>query len=113
MSFFASPAEALLYRETFPNNANESVSSFGRSLAQSQVLAKLAADRIQLVAESVGTPAVATDMLNIVRAFGQEKLNYYGISYVITISVAYNVKADKHMKLRISARFYVSTFLVT
>ncbi|KIP10531.1 hypothetical protein PHLGIDRAFT_101206 [Phlebiopsis gigantea 11061_1 CR5-6] len=81
VSFFASPAEALLYRETFPNNANESASSFGRSLAQSQVLAKLASDRIQLVAESVGTPAVAADMLNIVRAFGQEKLNYYGISY--------------------------------
>lgn len=37
-------------------------------------------DRVQLVAESVSTPAVATDMLNIVKAFGQDKLNYYGVS---------------------------------
>ena len=59
---------------------NESISAFGRSLSQSQILAKLAVDRVQLVAESVGTPAVATDMLNIVKAFGQDKLNYYGVS---------------------------------
>ena len=80
MNFFVSPAEAELFHETFPTNANESISSFGRSLAQSQVMSRLAADRTQLVAESVGTVAVATDMLNIVKAFGQDKLNYYGVS---------------------------------
>ena len=37
-------------------------------------------DRVQLFAESVGTPAVATDMLNIAKAFGRDKLNYYGVS---------------------------------
>ncbi|KIP10507.1 hypothetical protein PHLGIDRAFT_115450 [Phlebiopsis gigantea 11061_1 CR5-6] len=81
LNFFASPEEALFFHEAYPSDANESVSSFGRALTQSQILAKLAVDRVELVAESVGTPAVATDMLNIAKAFGQDKLNYYGLSY--------------------------------
>ncbi|EKM51090.1 uncharacterized protein PHACADRAFT_263055 [Phanerochaete carnosa HHB-10118-sp] len=81
LSIFNSPAEAEQFYKTYPFNVNESVSSFGRFYAQAQILGDLALNRAQLVAESVGTAAVATDMLNIARALGQEKLNYWGISY--------------------------------
>lgn len=80
MAIFKSPPEALNWYSTFPINANESVSSFGRLYAQSEIFGKLVADRNSKVAQSVGTAAVATDMLSIARAFGQEKLNYWGIS---------------------------------
>jgi hypothetical protein len=83
LALFHDPAEALDFYSTYPTNLNESTNSFARAFAQGQVLGKLAEDRIQKVAESVGTPAVATDMLNIVRAFGRDKVNYWGISCVL------------------------------
>ena len=82
MALFQDPAEALEFYADYPRNNNESISSFGRAYAKWQILGRLAADRIQKVAESVSTAAVATDMLNIARAFGQDKLNYYGVSSV-------------------------------
>lgn len=80
LSVFNSPAEALEFYAPYPQNANESVSSFGRSLAQAQILGKLAIDRVQQIAESVSTAAVATDMLSIARAFAFDKVNYWGVS---------------------------------
>jgi hypothetical protein len=77
---FASPAEALDFFSTYPLDVNESISSFGRAYAQSEIISRLAVDRIKTVAESVSTAAVAKDMLRIVQAFGQDKLNYWGIS---------------------------------
>ena len=77
---FNDPAEALAFYSTYPLNLNESASSLGRVYAQAEILGKLAEDRIRTVAESVSTPAVATDMLHIARAFGSEKVNYWGIS---------------------------------
>ena len=50
------------------------------SYAQTKILAQLTQDRIPKLAESVSTAAVATDMLTIARAFGQDKVNYWGIS---------------------------------
>ena len=41
------------------------------------------------MAESIGTAAIATDMLQIARAFGQEKVNYWGISYGTTIGFVF------------------------
>lgn len=83
LALFRDPVEALDFYSTYPVSANESANSFARAFAQGQILGKLAQDRIQKVAESVGTPAVATDMLNIVKAFGRDRLNYWGISYVL------------------------------
>lgn len=77
---FKNPPEALELYATYPMNVNESVSSFGRMFAQAQILANLTMDRAQTIAESVSTPAVATDMLSISRAFGYEEVNYWGIS---------------------------------
>ena len=88
MEVFNSPAEALEFYAPYPQNANESVSSLGRTLAQAQILGKLAADRIEQISESVSTAAVATDMLAIVRAFGFDKVNYWGFSDGTVIGAA-------------------------
>ncbi|EKM51092.1 uncharacterized protein PHACADRAFT_212992 [Phanerochaete carnosa HHB-10118-sp] len=81
ISLFQSPAEALEFFAPYPQNANESISSLGRIVAQAQILGDLANARAKTVVESVSTPTVATDMLTITRAFGRDKLSYYGISY--------------------------------
>ncbi|EKM51091.1 uncharacterized protein PHACADRAFT_212991 [Phanerochaete carnosa HHB-10118-sp] len=78
---FQSPPEALEFLGAYPTNANESISSFGRQYAQGQILGQLAVARAKKLAESVSTPTVATDMLSITRAFGEDKLAYYGVSY--------------------------------
>ena len=44
------------------------------------ILGPLAELRAKEVAESMSTPTVATDMLSITRAFGFDKVNYWGIS---------------------------------
>lgn len=77
---FASPPEALELFEAYPTDLNESVSSFGTAYARAQILNDLAEERVKVAAESMSTPAVATDMLNIARAFGQDKVHYWGIS---------------------------------
>ncbi|GJE98454.1 alpha/beta-hydrolase [Phanerochaete sordida] len=81
LAFFESPAEALEFFAPYPFSANDSASSLGRIFAQSRILSDLADTRAGAVAESVSTPTVALDMLSIVRAFGREKLSFYGVSY--------------------------------
>ncbi|KIP07581.1 hypothetical protein PHLGIDRAFT_117972 [Phlebiopsis gigantea 11061_1 CR5-6] len=81
LALFHSPPEALEFYLNYPLNVNESDADFGRFYAQAQILGMLAVDRYELVAESVGTAAVATDMLQIARAFGHEEVNYWGVSY--------------------------------
>ncbi|GJE96006.1 hypothetical protein PsYK624_121990 [Phanerochaete sordida] len=80
LAFFESPAEALAFFAPYPLDANESVSSLGRIVASAHLLDDLASKRGGTIAESVSTPAVARDMLAITRAFGREKLSYYGVS---------------------------------
>lgn len=79
---FKDAAEAAQLLSTYSVNANDSASSIGRNFALNEILNNLASDRVKTIAESVGTPAVARDMLSIVEAFGQEKLQYWGISLV-------------------------------
>ena len=80
VSIFRDPAEALEWYATYPLNVNESVSSFGRAFAQADILGRLAVDRAQNVSVAVTTPTVANDMFSIMKAFGSDKLNYWGIS---------------------------------
>ena len=77
---FKDAAEAAQLLSMYVNNANDSVSSIGRDFAVAEILDMLAADRVKTITESVGTPAVARDMLSIVKAFGEDKLQYWGFS---------------------------------
>ena len=79
---FKDAAEAAQLFSTYVFNANDSVSSIGRDFALIEILSMLATDRVKTIAESVGTPAVARDMLSIVKAFGEDKLQYWGFSCV-------------------------------
>ena len=82
LSIFENSVEAGAFFSSIPFNANESISSMGTLLAHSQILGKLAEDRAKTVAESVSTPSVARDMVAMMDAFGQEKLQYWGFSCV-------------------------------
>ena len=79
---FETAAEAAQLFSTYVSNANDSISSIGRDFALIEILNMLATDRVKTIAESVGTPAVARDMLSIVKAFGEDKLQYWGFSCV-------------------------------
>lgn len=80
MSILKSPIEASSLFATYPVDLNDSDSSLGRAYAQATVLDMLTNDRSALMAQSVSTAAVATDMLRIAQEFGQDMVNYWGIS---------------------------------
>ena len=80
LAIFKDAAEAAQVFSTWSVNANESVSAIGRNFALAETINNLANARVKEIAASVGTPAVARDMLSIVKAFGQDKLQYWGIS---------------------------------
>ena len=77
---FKDATEAAQLFATYADNANESVAAIGRNFALIEILSQLATNRVETVAESVGTPTVARDMLSIVEAFGGDKLQYWGFS---------------------------------
>ena len=80
---FKDAAEAAQLLSPYAVNANESVASIGRNFALIEILNNLANDRVETLAQSVNTPAVARDMLAMVEAFGEEKLQYWGVSCVV------------------------------
>ena len=80
MYFWQDTAEEIAFWADYPLNVNESVSSFGKAYAKGKILSDLTADRSPELVESMSTAAVAMDMLSIAGAFGQDKVNYYGIS---------------------------------
>ncbi|GJE95989.1 alpha/beta hydrolase [Phanerochaete sordida] len=84
LAIWHSSTEALQFYSDFEQNFNSSHEAFGIGFAQEQVFGKLAEERIANVSQAVSTPAVAMDMLSIVRAFGFEKVNYWGVSYVVS-----------------------------
>ena len=80
LALFDSPPQALSMFATYQINTNETSSSLARNYAIWQIFSDFAAERSKTIIESVSTPAVAIDMLNIARAFGFNKVNYWGIS---------------------------------
>ena len=77
---FQEQVEAAKFFLQFPLNLNSSPSALGEAYGRANIMAELAADRAKFVAERVSTPTVARDMLSIVKAFGQDKLQYWGFS---------------------------------
>lgn len=88
LSVFQDQVEASRFFLQFPLNLNTSASALGDAYAKAQIFGNLVADRSKYVAERVSTPLVARDMLSIVQAFGQDKLQYWGFSCVILVSFA-------------------------
>ena len=80
LTVFSDEAQAAEFYAHTPLNANESISSVGRIHAMYDILGRLGENDAKAVAESISTPNVARDMLSIVHAFGQEKLQYWGVS---------------------------------
>jgi hypothetical protein len=60
---------------------NATPDALARTYARFSSFGTLAQKRDNGVAQYVSTPLVARDMLEIARAHGQSKLQYYGISY--------------------------------
>lgn len=79
LDIFSSRAESVLLNSLF-ETGNISASSLGALFGRAQVIGNLTLDRAKHYAEHVSTPAVARDMLSIVKAHGLDKLQYWGIS---------------------------------
>ncbi|EJC98519.1 uncharacterized protein FOMMEDRAFT_171120 [Fomitiporia mediterranea MF3/22] len=81
ISIFQDSVEAGTFFTQKELDVNATQSSLGRSFIQTTLLGKLVEERAVDVAKTVSTPTVARDMLSIVEAAGQEKIQYWGISY--------------------------------
>lgn len=78
-TFPTEPEEANV-ATNFQKAAKETNGSLGAVYTYTQIIGKVAKTRIPDVAQHVATPTVARDMLSIVKAFGQDKLQYWGFS---------------------------------
>lgn len=91
--------------------ANSTLDAISRIRARTLVYNSLAAVRTEHVSPYVGTAAVARDLLSITRAFGYEKLQYWGLSYVV--SFLHSTIGDNDVpQLRLSDRRYVGSMNV-
>ena len=85
LSLFSDWAQAAAYFGPYPTDVEASPDSFARGYAWSQVYSAIAEQKLRAgerIWESVGTAAVARDMLAIANAFGFELVNYWGFSWV-------------------------------
>ena len=79
LDIFSSTPEPMI--QTQPaNSMNTSSESLGRLSGLAQIVSNLSVSRAKLYMEHVSTPEVAMDMMNIVKAYGMDKLQYWGFS---------------------------------
>ncbi|THH28198.1 hypothetical protein EUX98_g5998 [Antrodiella citrinella] len=76
-----SPGEEGLFYNKLSLLVNSSDTALGALYASSHVVGAFAKARVGDVAQHVGTPVVARDMLSITKAHGRDKLQYWGFSY--------------------------------
>ncbi|TFK35059.1 TAP-like protein-domain-containing protein [Crucibulum laeve] len=81
-SFFKSDAERALWGEDISFGlVNNSVEGVSRTWARAQIVGKLAEESDTGHLRHINTDQTARDMLTIVEAFGQKKIQYWGFSY--------------------------------
>ncbi|KAF9069707.1 TAP-like protein-domain-containing protein [Rhodocollybia butyracea] len=81
VTFFESDAERQFWLSAKTFDANSSSDALAVQVAQSKVIGQLAKDRDNGILAHVATDNVARDLLQMVEAYGEENLQYWGISY--------------------------------
>jgi hypothetical protein len=66
-------------------NLNSSTNAIQLAWARAQVMGRLAEERDAGVARHVATEIVARDLLQITRAYGRERIQYWGFSYLFLV----------------------------
>ncbi|TCD68548.1 hypothetical protein EIP91_010473 [Steccherinum ochraceum] len=92
LNIFESQGEAALFELQAHEVFNFSTSSLGTAYANMQNFGQMMAERERVANATryIGTPAVARDMLRIVEAHGQEKLQYWGFSYGTVLGATFS-----------------------
>lgn len=80
MTAFSSAGESASFLLDFAKTLNHTSSAFGEAYGNARNYGNIAKARMGEYAQYVGTPAVARDMLSIVKAYGEDKLQYWGFS---------------------------------
>ncbi|KIJ43913.1 hypothetical protein M422DRAFT_252838 [Sphaerobolus stellatus SS14] len=81
ISLFNDDFERAFWEHDALNVVSASSDSLAREYARSYVTGQLAVNKVNHIAQYVGTALVARDMLSITRAHGRDKLQYWGFSY--------------------------------
>lgn len=83
VKFFGAYSEQALWLDgEYPDALNASAEVLPRSVARAQLMGHLAEDRDDGTLRHITTENIARDMLSIVRASGDDKLQYWGFSCV-------------------------------
>ena len=80
LDIFSSTPESIVIQTQSANSMNTSSESLGRLSGLAQIVSNLSVSRAKLYMEHVSTPEVAMDMMNIVKAYRMDKLQYWGFS---------------------------------